>query len=312
MDSKLTSILLTTYKGERYIRRALQSILDQTYPHYEVVVVDEYGKDDTKAIIDSFQNKKIRYFQKSDEGPGAAVKYGLAKCRFDLVAIFEHDDYWFETKLEKQILAFAQNPGVALVATDWCYGEQLPAEAVSALREHTGVANGYIFENLLRDNFLVTSSVMMRKSVVEEVGFPNIQGIEKGPWDRHLWMRIARKYPVMVLPEILVWKFMDRKTSLYFAVGNSCELGFLGWLKALDEFRDIEPLLIEVIKHNIATSALDTAMHYLTLNKIDLYKKYMREALKFDAKYVLKSKHAYVYKLPATLIKALRSVAQAL
>ena len=64
----MISIILTCYKGERYIRRALKSIDAQTYKDYEIIVVDEYGKDKTKEIAETCTKKKVRYFLKSDEG----------------------------------------------------------------------------------------------------------------------------------------------------------------------------------------------------------------------------------------------------
>ena len=305
----MISIILTCYKGERYIRRALKSIDAQTYNDYEIIVVDEYGKDKTKEIVETCTKKKVRYFLKSDEGPGAAVKYGLNKCSFDLVAIFEQDDYWFETKLEKQLNAFQENPELALVSTDWCFGETIPEKRISTLATYKHTEKGDPFGNLLVANYIVTSSVVLRKSIVEKVGFPDIEKITKGPWDRLLWLRIVNKYPIKVLRDTLVWKYVSPIT-LFFNNKNYSQLQYYGWLQALSYFTDLKPRYHSLIKHNIALSALQTASYYLSSGELSMYKQFVQEALLYDRGFVRKKKHYYLSLFPNPIISLLKKMKQ--
>lgn len=304
----MISIILTCYKGERYIKRALKSIDAQTYNDYEIVVVDEYGKDKTKEIVETYTKKKVRYFLKSDEGPGYAVRYGLKRCNFDRVAIFEQDDYWFETKLAKQFKAFEENHNLALVSTDWCFGETIPQGKFSTLATYKHTEQGDPFGNLLIANYIVTSSVVLRKSVVEKVGFPQLDQIAKGPWDRQLWLRIVHKYPIKVLRDVLVWKYVSPDTTLFTANKKMCYLQYMGWLQALSYFTDLKPRYHSLIKHNIALSALHTASYYLSVGDLPMFKQFVKEALLYDSGFVKKKKYYYLSLLPRPIIRFLKNM----
>jgi glycosyltransferase involved in cell wall biosynthesis len=302
----MISILLTVFKGEIYIRRALESIFNQTFKDFEILVIDEYGKDATEEIVKSYNNDKIRYFKKSDEGPGAAVRYGLKKCNYDFVAIFEQDDYWFKTKLEKQVKAFEDHPLIAIVSTDWCLGQTMPKQKKSSLIRYSYTDNSNPFECLLKENYIMASSVMLKKQIVEEVGFPDIKHITKGPWDRQLWLRITYKYPIRVLRDILIWKYKSPQTL--FHSGNYCYLQYRGWLQALSYFSDAKPKYIDLIKNNIAQSALQTARFHLSNNEFYEYKKYIREALFYDKSYLIKKRDFLLQYLPAQLLRFLKNI----
>ena len=305
----MISILLTCYKGEKYIENALRSIFAQTYHDYEVLIIDEYGKDNTRDIIQSFNDNRLKYYLKSDEGPGYAVRYRLKRCNFDLVAIFEQDDYWFETKLAKQFKAFKENHNLALVSTDWCFGETIPQGKFSTLATYKHTEQGDPFGNLLIANYIVTSSVVLRKSVVEKVGFPDIEKIVKGPWDRQLWLRIVHKYPIKVLRDTLVWKYVSPIT-LFFNNKNYSQLQYYGWLQTLSYFTDLKPRYHSLIKHNISLSALQTASYYLSVGDLPMFKQFVKEALLYDSGFVKKKKYYYLSLLPKPIISFLKNIKQ--
>lgn len=108
---ELVSIIMPAYNCDKYIAESIKSVLAQTYTNWELLIVDDCSTDNTKKIIDSFQDSRIRY-QYNSQNSGAAVSrnkaLAIAKGRY--IAFLDSDDTWSEYKLEKQI-AFMQKNG---------------------------------------------------------------------------------------------------------------------------------------------------------------------------------------------------------
>ncbi len=301
----MVSIVLTVYRGERYIDRALKSILGQTYDDYEILIVDEYGKDSVREKTESFKDGRIRYFTKADEGPGAAVAFGLQKSSREYVAIYEQDDYWYENKLARQVELLNRNRSVGLVSTDWCDGEEIPEEKFSALARYRYKDSDDPFELLLKENFIATSSVMMRKQAALMVEYPSMD-LCKGPWDRQLWLRIANRHPIRVVREVLVWKYAS--SSTLFNRQNYAALQYLGWLEALRFFRDVCPEHRKMMRTNAARSAYSAGRYHLSDDDYNLFKDYVLKAASCDIRYLARQPHAYLCLLPDRMIRRLKKI----
>ena len=299
----MVSVILTAYKGEKYIDRALRSVLSQTFQDYEILIVDEYGKDSVGSKAQSFKDGRIKYFCKSDEGPGAAVAFGITKSSYEYIAIFEQDDHWFEDKLEKQIVFLNSNPDVALVSTDWCDGESIPEERFSALSRYSYTDNGNPFEYLLKENFIATSSVVMRKKAVLSVAYPSA-ALYQGPWDRQLWLRLAYRYPIKVIREVLLWKYTNPTTL--FNRQNYAALQYTGWVEALHYFKGISPAYERQIRHNIARSSYYAARFHLSNDNYSLFKGCIREATRYDMNYTIRQPYSCLFVLPVKIISILK------
>ncbi len=301
----MVSIILPVYRGEKYIERSLGSIRNQMYDDFEVLVVDEFGKDGTKYKITSFNDERVKYFIKTDEGPGAAVAFGIKNASNELIAILEQDDYWFEDKLQKQVEYLESDRSVALVATDWCDGETIPEIKFSALERYRHSDNDDPFESLLSENFIATSSVMFRKQAVSSVEYP-CASLNKGPWDRQLWLRIAHRYPVKMIREVLVWKYSSPVTL--FNRQNYAALQYLGWLEAYKYFSDVSPSCRKKIRYNISRAAYTSARYHLSACEPCMFRKYLREAVRFDLNYMARQPYCCLYILPDIVINLLRKI----
>ena len=100
----MISVLMSTYNRAAYIKRAIDSVLAQTYKDFELIIVDDGSTDNTGEIIESYQDERIIYLPLAQNSFYCyAANYGLKKCKGDYVAFINSDDEWMPEKLEKQI-----------------------------------------------------------------------------------------------------------------------------------------------------------------------------------------------------------------
>lgn len=116
MTPPTISVVIVVFNGERYLRQAIESALDQSYPPYEVVVIDDGSTDATLEIAHSFGDKVICKVQQN-QGPSAARNFGTEVSTGEWIAYLDADDYWLPTKLEQQIAVAQRNPSVGLIYT---------------------------------------------------------------------------------------------------------------------------------------------------------------------------------------------------
>ena len=103
----MVSIIIPTYNRANVIKRAIDSVLRQTYDSYEVVVVDDGSTDETESVIAGIQDARIRYIAlKENQGVAHARNIGIREARYDYIAFLDSDDEWLLDKLELQMRLF--------------------------------------------------------------------------------------------------------------------------------------------------------------------------------------------------------------
>ncbi|MCC0176870.1 glycosyltransferase [Waterburya agarophytonicola K14] len=115
----LVSIVIPVFNGSKYICAAIDSVLEQTYSNYEIIIVDDGSTDDTRDRLASYQDK-IRYIYQANEGSASARNLGIKISKGELIAFLDADDYWTTSdKLTKQVACFHENPSLGCVNTGW-------------------------------------------------------------------------------------------------------------------------------------------------------------------------------------------------
>lgn len=104
------SVVMPIYNVEKYIRNAIESVLSQTYPHFELICVDDGGQDSSMDIVRSFDDPRIRIIRQKNRGLAAARNTGINHSRGLFVALLDSDDYWHRDKLLIHLAHFRQNP----------------------------------------------------------------------------------------------------------------------------------------------------------------------------------------------------------
>ncbi|HYI14557.1 MAG TPA: glycosyltransferase [Thermomicrobiales bacterium] len=198
------TVLMPVYNGERYIREAIDSILVQTHPHFEFLIINDGSTDSTPAILDDYaaRDPRVRVIHQANIDQPATLNRGLLEARHDWVAIIDHDDISRPQRLERQALTLAQNPGVRVVGT---YGVEITSEGTEFGLIAFGPTSVSDYHTRRRRNewmsFIHASVVVHRPTILALGGYRASFGSAA---DSDLWSRVADDHPVIVVPEYLV------------------------------------------------------------------------------------------------------------
>ncbi len=174
MGRPSVSVLIDTYNHERFIEKALVSVLEQDYPaaDREIIVVDDGSTDGTPGIIQKFA-PQVRYVRKQNGGQASAFNSGISECQGEIVAFLDGDDWWAPKKLALVLESFASEQSVGLVGHGITEVLEDQTECAQTLRETArfrldSVAAARQFR--LRKSFLGTSRMAYRASVLKKIG----------------------------------------------------------------------------------------------------------------------------------------------
>ncbi len=186
-STSLVSVIIPTYNHAHFLGLALQSVLDQTYPNWEAIVIDNHSQDNTDEIVRNYQDPRITLLKIHNTGVIAASRnMGIRVARGDWIAFLDSDDLWYPAKLEHCLARL--NEGFDLV----CHGERWLGEGRDREIYYGPEARATYKLLLLEGNCISTSAVVVcRQHVVALGGFdedPNSITAE----DYDLWLRLAR------------------------------------------------------------------------------------------------------------------------
>lgn len=183
-DFGLVSIVMPSYNSEEYIKASIESVLNQTYSKWELLIVDDCSTDETVEIINSFKDERIKFFQ-NEANSGAAVSRNkaLREAKGQWIAFLDSDDLWLPTKLEEQLL-FMVNNDYFFSFTDYRICHNGTWENVI----HTG-PNKVTYKKIKKYCYFSTITVMYN---VNRVGLIQIGNIRKNN-DYAMWLQALRK-----------------------------------------------------------------------------------------------------------------------
>ena len=123
---KLVSIILNCFNGEKYLKDALESVVNQTYNNWELVFWDNKSSDGSKKILDLYNSKKFKYYRSNvHTSLYDARNLAVKECKGEFIAFIDADDYWEKDKLEKQIKLFEKENVGVVYGNLWIYNEKL-------------------------------------------------------------------------------------------------------------------------------------------------------------------------------------------
>jgi glycosyltransferase involved in cell wall biosynthesis len=192
----LVSVIIPTYNCGRFIKDTLDSVFGQNYPSLEVIVVDDGSTDDTCAVIARYGTRVI-LIRQENSGAAVARNEGIRRARGEFVALLDGDDIWLPGKLWHQVNYLDQHPSVAMCCSRW---RVLSPDASGTYTIETGPApevvradpecSGWIYCELLLDCAVWTSTVLMRRQLIEQTGFFDPE-LRRGQ-DYDYWLRASR------------------------------------------------------------------------------------------------------------------------
>jgi len=211
--SPKVSVVISAYQKAQFLPRTLQSVLDQTFQDFEVIVVDDGSTDSTREIVESFvkNDSRVEYVYQENQGPGSARNTGMRTAQAELIALLDGDDAWLPDKLEHQVQVMKAFPNIDLLLTNSQYISTLETRqsAQTANYYHDYVLSHFNpcpldgFEGvyliggtnfpakITQKNVFLPTTVMFRKRVWVEIGGFNEEF--RGPEDLDFWVRAALK-----------------------------------------------------------------------------------------------------------------------
>ncbi len=250
------SIIIPTYNAEKFIDSTIQSVIDQTYKDWELIIVDDCSKDNTRMILEEWQKKDTRiqliFLDKNSGGPAHPKNVGILKATGKYIAYLDHDDEWMPEKLEKQVAVLENDPEIGLISCETTLmspdGKLLEKRSIEKVPDHG------VFPEILSHDFIFSnSSMMLPKIVIDKLGNrdenPKIGLAE----DREFELRVAAAgYKFHVIHEPLFrYRSHENSTSRFGAPQSYAEanMKYISFYKKYElEYLVYERFAIEYIK----------------------------------------------------------------
>lgn len=196
------SVVITTYNRPQYLGEAIQSVLDQHFADFELIIVNDNPSDTkTDEVVRAYADDRIQYIKnKKNLGGTKSLNVGLHAARGEYVAILDDDDMWASPeKLEHQVRYLDEHKDVVAVGTNMIVID--PAGREIGKRQYL-TSDTEIKRNFFRANSIAHSAVLYRKAVARSVGGYD-ESLPRGK-DYDLWLRIGTKGKLAVIPEYFV------------------------------------------------------------------------------------------------------------
>ena len=213
LDKPLVTVIIPTYNRGWIIQQAIDSVLDQDFNDYELIVVDDGSEDNTLEILKAY-GKAITVLHQSNKGVSAARNRGIDAAAGRLIAFLDSDDLWLPKKLSTQVKFFENNADALINQTQeiWIRNGR---RANPKKRHHK--FSGMIFERSLELCLVSPSAVMVARELFDSVGVFDEQLPACEDYD--LWLRVSCRYPVHLTDSPLVIKRGGHDDQLSKAAG---------------------------------------------------------------------------------------------
>ena len=194
----MISVIIPTYNRGNLIKRAINSILNQTYQNIEIIVVDDCSNDNTEEVVKGINSSKIKYIKhEKNYGACRARNTGIENASGDYIAFLDSDDEWLSDKLEKQ-LKFMNDKDADIVICNFYYDKH-GKKTLKIDKDHSEVIRK---EEILASNWVTTGSILVKKEVIMDINGFDESLARYQDWD--LILRIMDKYTVYLLNEPLL------------------------------------------------------------------------------------------------------------
>lgn len=204
-DEPLVSIVTPAYNCERFIGETIESVINQTYKNWEMIIVDDGSTDKIGNIVKNYCKRDIRikyFWQKNSGRPAVPRNVAIRKAKGKYIAFLDSDDLWVSEKLARQVEYMEKHPDLDLVyGLAKCVGN--PLFEGRLVKQPKDVAFCTTFEELFICNSIVCLTVIVRASSLQRVGLFNEAPSFVSAEDWDLWLRFAHDYKIGFIPELV-------------------------------------------------------------------------------------------------------------
>ena len=197
----MISIIIPTFNRRQFLARAIQSVLEQTFQDWELIVVDDGSHDESRQVVQDPHDDRIHYLYQEHRGVSAARNAGIRLARHPWICFLDSDDHWKPAKLHRQLEALECRPQYQAIYTNEIWIRR--GRRVNPRKIHRKYS-GWIYHRCLPLCIISPSSVLLHRRILEREGFFD----EDFPVceDYEMWLRVSSRQPIFFLDEPLTVK----------------------------------------------------------------------------------------------------------
>lgn len=212
---------MPAYNSEKFIRQAVQSVLEQTYTNYELIIVEDCSTDNTLSILNeySLKDKRINLLtNEKNSGVSHSRNRAMSIAKGDYIAFLDSDDIWDKQKLQKQVDFVKNNPDATFVFT----ASSFINENDKPINHILHVPDRISFYGLLKQNIISCSCVFIKRSIIQNIKMPN----DKMHEDFATWLTIlkSQKYAYGIDEPLLIYRLSSNSKS-----SNKIKAALMTW-----------------------------------------------------------------------------------
>lgn len=208
------SVVIPLYNKELSIKNTIQSVLNQSYQNFEIIVINDGSTDESAKIVETISDERIRLIQQKNQGVSAARNRGIQEASNEWIAFLDGDDIWSQEHLQEITIMMKKFPEEKIFVTSFEYSDKRSMFR-HPRNEKTFKIDNY-FKEAIKEDLMWTSIVVVHKNCFKEIGKFN-EKLNRGE-DLDLWARLARKYQIIKSQKITAIYRIEaenRSTSSY-------------------------------------------------------------------------------------------------
>ncbi|RKI88658.1 glycosyltransferase [Parablautia intestinalis] len=207
IDNIKISVVIPSYNREKTIKKCLESVINQTYPPYEIIVVDDGSSDNTIQKIKELNYSKVRILQQNHKGAQSARNYGIKEAKGDYIAFLDSDDEWLLNKLEKQVPYLEAGKNIVVYCD--CYEVNRRKGQVRA--KITKGSNGNVYKEMLMNTGPMFQGILCSRKSLLDIGLLDENVPSHQEWDTAIRLSRNNKF-VHISEPLFKWNWHNGET----------------------------------------------------------------------------------------------------
>ena len=290
------SVIIPLFNKEKDVETTINSVLNQTFTNYEVILVDDGSTDNSYKVVSDIEDSRIQIFKKENEGVSKARNYGVSKAKTEYIAFLDADDYWYPNHLENinSLIEKFSNGEWFATAYDKRFHENFKSNMNSPILKKgdhwIGIVNDF-FKNSLIDCLAWTSAVCMKKDFFESLNGFDYKITNGAGEDSDLWLRAALKSELIFSNKITATHNLDGSNRISHTPTLKRSYMDLNKYENLAKNNRYLKIYLDLNRYSFA-------LQHKMSNDIVSFKKYVNNLTQDN----LNSKQKFLLKLPRVLL----------
>ena len=266
------SVVIPLYNAEKYIGDTLESVFEQTYNTFEIIVVNDGSTDSSLDVVKKYSD--VTVISQENQGEAAARNKGVALSKGDFIAFMDHDDLWEPDKLKIQMEYFNDNPQVGLVYSQYT---SFKNGKILRTRPQNG-HSGWIFTKLLYKSIIQASTVMVKRECLDVVGPYDEAFAFADEYD--MFLRISKEFQCGFVDKGLT-RYRVHETNASKNVFRFDKENLGVYKKTYNNFTDLDGKQKKILRKRIARYSMKVAEGLYSQGKREEAREYQKEALNY-------------------------------